>query len=467
MKQLRLLVLVVFFTFNGIAQENIYNCYTIIVGKDVSTTKRVMVAHNEDDTGEQIVSLYKIPGKESPKALKLKAGAKYKYPASTFEYLWIEMQEMFFADCFLNEKGVAVVSNMTPSKEESPELTDGGISYAFRKLVAEQSASARNGVEIAGKIIEKYGYASSGRTYTIADKSEAWVLSVINGKHWIAQRVPDDKVAIIPNYYTITEYNLKDTANFMASTNFQKYIDQNNKEGKPTFREIMGSDFSLTSKTNIYRHWMGLNSLSTKNYKIDDNLPFCFIPRQKLSRIDLMRMLRNHYEGTAYFNADEKGNPHGKEIMTICAEDNQFGLVIEFTSSKISGLESLIWFSPRRPCINPFVPLFYGVENFPEEWQRIDKDNVYKTHFKSRKKSVTPESNAPFRQIDKQAAKLDANYEADIKKRNKKYSKIEDFYFNNHDAFIKKMSELYNSNPKAVPDSITDYTIKALNKLVK
>ena len=41
------------------------NCSTIIVGKDASASGFVMVAHNEDDGGNQIVNFYKFPSKDN------------------------------------------------------------------------------------------------------------------------------------------------------------------------------------------------------------------------------------------------------------------------------------------------------------------------------------------------------------------------------------------------------------------
>jgi len=49
------------------------------------------------------------------------------------------------------------------------------------------------------------------------------MLSVVNGKHWVAQRVPDEHIAIIPNYYTITTVDLSDTMNYYGSDDLVEY----------------------------------------------------------------------------------------------------------------------------------------------------------------------------------------------------------------------------------------------------
>jgi len=61
----------------------------------------------------------------------------------------------------------------------------------LRRIMAEKARSAREAVQLAGQLVETYGYRGSGRTYSIADKNEAWMLAVIKGRHWLARRVPD------------------------------------------------------------------------------------------------------------------------------------------------------------------------------------------------------------------------------------------------------------------------------------
>ena len=38
-----------------------FNCYSILVGKDCSVDGSVLFAHNEDDSGDQIVNMYRVP----------------------------------------------------------------------------------------------------------------------------------------------------------------------------------------------------------------------------------------------------------------------------------------------------------------------------------------------------------------------------------------------------------------------
>ena len=93
----------------------------------------------------------------------------------------------------------------------------------MRINVAKYARSAREAVKIIGEAVEQFGYKGSGRTYSVADPEEGWIVSVVKGRHWVAQRVPDDKVMAIPNYYTITKVDLEDTENFMGSKDIVDY----------------------------------------------------------------------------------------------------------------------------------------------------------------------------------------------------------------------------------------------------
>ena len=211
---------------NSGAQQHLeLNCFTVVVGRDASADGNLLIAHNEDDWGKQIVNLYKTPSQTHSKdeIVRFGNGGLINQVNKTNGFIWIELPGMKVADSFINDQGVVITSNGCPSREDKPDSTDGGILYWVRRLVAERANTAREGIKLAGDLINKFGYVSPGRTYTFADKNEAWILSAVYGKHWIAQRVPDSQVVVIPNYYTIGEIDLKDTSNFLGSPDIVDY----------------------------------------------------------------------------------------------------------------------------------------------------------------------------------------------------------------------------------------------------
>ena len=330
-------VITLFFYENNFAQDSIekgFNCFSMLVGKNASADGSVFFAHNEDDGGEQLVNYYKVPRVKHKIGGKIivKNGVEIPQVPETYSYLWLEMPKMEFSDSYINEWGVAIASDQCTSRETDGELQDGGIAYWLRRLVAERAKTAKQGVKIAGKLIEEYGYASSGRTYVIADRNEGWMLAAVYGKHWVAKRVPDDHVAVIPNYYTIGEINLADTTNFLGAADIIEYAITKgwydpDIDGKFHFARVYSDSGNLNHNGNIHRMWRGVNFIACNNFAINDSFPFSLKPEKKISLRDLMKVLRDHYEGTEldYSQNYEQGNPYKLNHSTICAGSNQYG----------------------------------------------------------------------------------------------------------------------------------------------
>ncbi|MBQ5864367.1 MAG: C69 family dipeptidase, partial [Bacteroidales bacterium] len=219
------------------SQGDGWNCFAVLAGKATTIDNSVLLAHNEDDSGEQMINIYNVPANKEK---------------GTNKYIWVEFPGMAVADGFLNEYGVAVVSDACNSREDREDFTDGGVLYQVRESVAKYAKSARHAVEIIGKIVTEKGYTGSGRTYVVADCNQGWVCSVVKGRHWIAQRVPDDMVMSIPNYYTIGEIDLSDTSNFLGSPDIISYAQERGwynpeKDGKFIFKKVYSNPGTYSS----------------------------------------------------------------------------------------------------------------------------------------------------------------------------------------------------------------------------
>ena len=243
-------------------------CFTVVVGRGVSADGYVIMAHNEDDGPPQIVNHYKVPRiKHDPgDKIQLTNGGELDQVRETWAYIWSEMPELLFSDSYVNEWGVCVTSNNCPSREDRPELTNGGINRMLRRLIAQRARTAREGVMLAGALVERFGYDASGRTYTICDPDEGWLFCAVNGKHWLAERVPDDQVALIANTYSVREVNLADSANFLAAADIIDYAVTRGwydpqKDGAFDFAAVYANPRVAADSTNFCRQWGGCGTL--------------------------------------------------------------------------------------------------------------------------------------------------------------------------------------------------------------
>ena len=352
------------------------NCYTIVVGRNASADGSVIIAHNEDDAGEMIVNLRKIRPRDygSPQRIALGKGAVYETDGKTLGFLWIEATKQEFADSFINQAGVLVTSDSCPSNETRDDVTDGGIGYMLRRLIAEKAGSAKEAIKIAAALVEKYGYTGSGRTYTIADKNEAWMMAIIKGRHWYAQRIPDDEVAIIPNHYTIRTINPDDASRFMGSPDIVDYARKNGwydaaKDGPFDFKKAFSKVFTadLTLDRNTLRHWRGLNLLSGRGWEINDAYPFSFKPAKKVSAESLMGILRDHYEGTEYDVSDgyKNGSPNRMKYRSICTGTTINSFIASLSAARPEPISIFLWIALGKPDTTAYMPLYYGVDSLP------------------------------------------------------------------------------------------------------
>ncbi len=461
MKHIILGLLFLIFTF--VRGQNNYNCFTVLAGKNATEDGSVLLAHNEDDGGEHLVNFFKTKHIESntPEEVQLRRGATMKLPAELYSLLWLEMPGMEFSDSYQNEYGITIVSDGCPSREDRKDFTGGGIGYWLRRAMALQAKTAREAIQIAGRLIEKYGYASSGRTYCIAGPSEAWMLSVVQGRHWVAQRIPDDEVAIIPNYYTIGKINLHDSLNFLASPDIIEYARQrrwfSGSDEDFNFREAYGQAGNLKDSINIVRHWGALHLLAKKDYRIDEPFPFSCKPKHLLRPEDLFAVLRSHYEDTPFDKSEHYrlGSPHIVQ-RAICARSTQYGLVAQLRAKLPPAVGNVLWISFYHPCTHPFVPVYSGVLHIPASFDNgLTPGEALMRHFEAQEESAPSHSFLHFVRDGKQ---VDKNYEKQISTRKNSLQNKERSFIRQQKETEKNVLRYYRKDKAKALTIITEAT---------
>ena len=379
-RQLKSLVpAILFIAQAAFAQETVERsggCYSIVVGRNVSADGWVMMAHNEDDYIPQLVNHHKVPrmAHAPDEIVQLDNGGAIPQVPKTWAYIWSEIPGLLFSDSYLNEWGVCICSDACPSREDQPELTAGGITSALRRIVAERATTARHGVRIAGELVERFGYASSGRTYIISDPNEGWLFCAVNGKHWVAQRVPDNQVALIANTYTVREINLADTLNYLGTTHIIDYAVQRGwydpkTDGVFDFAQVYADSETAVDERNIGRQWDGIRRVAAEPPASGERLPFSVKPKGKIAARDLMGILRSHYEETKLYAVDSAtGCPHGNRITPICRHDTQTSFIAQLRGNMPNEIGLVYWVCLSSPCASCYIPFHFGLDSFPAHY---------------------------------------------------------------------------------------------------
>lgn len=403
------------------------NCFTVIVGKGISETGHVIVGHNEDDGWRCIFRYMTVPpmvwklGKtmpaEEPPSPFAPARQDIPQVEKTLGYFWGETAASekgrcigtSGADRFLNEKGICLVSNNGGLTVDPPmDSGEQGILYILRRAVAERAGTPREGVLTAARLIRDYGYKAC-RIYTIANQDEAWVLQAANGHQFVARRVMDNEVVLIPNFFTVRAIDFSNgdeiepciMANneWIWSKDLVKSAMRNGRYHPSDLSDRLFQDFdfaycyqrhgcepapytwntpasSLRMKHALSmvlgREWTGDNH-AVKAGHPEQGFPFSVMagrdfPDKKIGNMLCREILRSHFEGTEDDPLEHRmglpgGNPHEVPNRRICTQTTGESLIIEFAGDPES---TTVWLSPGRPCQLPFFPMhLLGAHKFP------------------------------------------------------------------------------------------------------
>jgi dipeptidase len=447
---------------DGFKQD--FDCFSVVVGKKASADGSVMFSHNED-VFAPVVEYYKVPGaRHAPgERITLRQGGKVPQVDTTFASLWINVPGWDVCDGYMNEHGVTIASDGCPSKEEHPDLTEGGILFWLRRIVAERAHTAREGMKIAGALISEFGYNSSGRTYVIADQNEAWILAAVNGKHWVAERVPDDKAVVIANCYTIQTIDLRDTLNFQGSPDIIEYAAQRGwydpaRDGEFNFAKAYSNPGSLNHPANVGRMWRGIDLLAGGKYDVHKQLPFAFVPGRKLDVQDVMTVMRDHYEGSEIANPDQ---------ATICADGTRYSFVACLRHGLPAEIRSVLWLALYRPDLQAYTAWYPSVTKIPVIYSTEDPASGLKKQLDS---TLTPQMRQKplaYERFVKLDEKARANAETSVAKVKQAWKSYQEKALKQQGRFEKKIAGLKGKDKKKAIKLITDQCIANGNEIYR
>ena len=339
-------------------------CYAVIVGREASIDGSVLVGHNEQNGGRRILNFRRIPRRQfrEDAVVQLHRGGRLEQVPETWSYLWSENPGLEFSDAYINEWGVSIVSDSCRTREDDyaalvarGEIRNGGIGYMLRRLVVERAKNAREGVRLAGQLVERFGYVFSGRSYVIADAREAWLFAAVQGRRWVAQRVPDDRVVILPNVHIIGETDFSDVTNFMAAPDLIDYAVRRGwfdpDGGEPfNFRKVYcvrPVDQPDPRRLRGRQLVMGRDAAESSN----DPLSFGVEPQKKMTVAAVLEILR------------DTGGP-----TALCSPVTQEGTVFQLRAEMPVSIGCVYWRTTAAPYTSLLTPWYAGITSTPPHY---------------------------------------------------------------------------------------------------
>ena len=326
-------------------------CTAFVVGKKASATGHVIVGHNNDGFGPMRYAI--LPAADSAPPLQ-EAGRTGglgggKSPAIYWQAAYSDKARAGKAtgDVLLNEHGVIMFSNSGGYLREwgaahsaadpwqaGEDVVDGGLGLALRFEVVRRARSAAEGVKIATSLIDQYGYGPDARTFTIADRDEAWVLCAVHGRRYVARRCPDDAVMAYPNILPVGRILPGDI------------VSEGIKANRDTFDFAAAYQGVRTKHDPSQRHRIVEVYRIAAGVDVDErDPPWSVRPAHRVSADDLKRGFCSHAVGR------DAENVHPEEVAgaswPICRLRSLENVVCQFAANP---LETHVSLAPGRPC---------------------------------------------------------------------------------------------------------------------
>lgn len=227
----------------------------------------------------------------------------------------------------MNEHQVTVAESTYGGRLELMDTTGNSImDYGSLIYIAlERSRTAREAIQVMTSLVEKYGYASEGESFSIGDPNEIWIMDLIGkgaekGAVWVARRLPDDCIAGHANQSRIYQFPLNDKENCIYSKDVIKFARKRGFfSGKDEdfafstayapsdFGTLRGCDARVWSYFNRFKAGMDAYLPFIRGKKGAEVMPLWVRPDRKISVREMQDMMRDHFEGTPFDMTKDPG----------------------------------------------------------------------------------------------------------------------------------------------------------------
>lgn len=225
----------------------------------------------------------------------------------------------------MNEHSLIIAETTYGGRQELHDPT-GRIDYGSLIYITLQRArTAREAIATIVELADTYGYASSGESFSIADRDEAWIMELIGkgceldaegnntrrGIVWVARRIPDGYVSGHANQARITTFPLDDEENCLYAPDVISFAREMGYYEGPDeqfsfsdayapldFGAMRGCDARVWAFFRTVADDMDRYTDYAMGHNPANRLPLWVKPRTKVDPKTVFDAMRDHYEGT-------------------------------------------------------------------------------------------------------------------------------------------------------------------------
>jgi dipeptidase len=478
-------------------------CTNFLITKGASKDGSVMITYSADSHvlyGE----LYYWPARVWPAGAMLDV-----YEWDTGKYLGKipQVQHTYSVVGNMNQYQLSIGETTYGGRGELVDTT-GIIDYGSLMYITLQRAkNAREAIAVFSQLVTEFGYYSSGESFSIADKNEAWIMELIGkgpgkkGAVWVARRIPDGYISGHANHPRITTFPLADGKKSITSKELSKI---HNPEVETVYAYDVidlarsygwykgpDKDFSFSdtyapldfggARFCEARVWSGFNKVNSQmgqylDYAMGKNLknrmPLWIKPDKKISVEDVMSMMRDYYQDTPMDMSQDPGaGPYGSTVrwrpMTwvvdsityfneraISTQQTGFSFVAQSRAWLPDPVGGILWFGVDDTYFTVYSPMYCGITKVPETFAAGNGD------------MMTFSDNAAFWVFNQVTNFAYTRTSLMIGELQAKQQELEKKYMKETKAVDQEASELFRNDPAAAVQLITDYSVSSGNNTV-
>ena len=316
-----------------------FACTNFLVGKDASADGSTMVSYAADSYG-MFGFLHFAPAQDWPEgAMREVKDWDTGRPLGQIP----QVAHTYTVVGNMNENQVTIGETTWGGREALWDTV--GVDYGSLIYIAlERSKTAREAIEWFITLVNEYGYASEGESFSFGDPNEVWMMDLIGkgpgkkGANWVAVRIPDNAIAGHANQARITtlpvsekhkltkeEKRLQKKLNCVCKGDWMWDKDLIAFAREKGYFTGADKDFSFQAAYNpfdfsglyacearvwtFFRHFSDemdpyLDYVTGKTFRETGgqyegkHMPLWIIPNKKVSAQDLKECMRDEYKGT-------------------------------------------------------------------------------------------------------------------------------------------------------------------------